>query len=384
MGKKILITGGAGFIGTHLSKKLSDHGWQVTVLDNLSPQIHGKFPNESDIKARLGTKVKLIRGDVRNYADWEKALKGQESVIHLAAETGTGQSMYKVAHYTDVNITGTAILLDILIKGRHRIEKLLLASSRAIYGEGKNKCKVHNIVYPESRNNSNLSRGDFSTKCPFCNANVTPLPTDEDSRANPVSIYAVTKLAQEEMVQSVCRGLNIPVTTLRYQNVYGPGQSLKNPYTGILSIFSTAILRSNPINIFEDGLESRDFIYIADACEATISALENNAVNNHIINVGTGVPITVLQVAKSLKTAYNSSIDIKVTGNYRIGDIRHSFASVDRMEKLLGFRTSWSFDKGLDAFAKWVHTQKISQSNYVHSLEEMRRLGFLSSSSGAS
>lgn len=377
MQKKVLITGGAGFIGSHLSKKLSDRGWDVTVLDNLSPQIHGASLDEMEIRERLDHNVRFIRGDVCNRADWEQALDDQEAIVHLAAETGTGQSMYQIEQYVNVNVRGTAILLDCLVKSRRKIQKVIVASSRAIYGEGKNKCPIHGVVYPGSRKDIDMALGNFQVKCPICGADVSPLPTDEDSTLSPSSIYAITKLNQEQMVICICRSLGIPAVALRFQNVFGPGQSLKNPYTGILSIFSTAILNEERINIFEDGLESRDFVYIDDATEATVCTLESEFSSYDAFNIGSGMAITVMQVAKTLYKHYGKSINIDVTGNYRLGDIRHNFASLDRIEKVIGFRPAWDFEQGVEAFVEWVRKQKVNSSSYTISLEEMRQLGLM-------
>lgn len=377
MRKKVLITGGAGFIGSHLSKKLSNRGWDVTVLDNLSPQIHGASLDEMEIRERLDHNVRFVRGDVCNRADWEQVLDDQEAIVHLAAETGTGQSMYQIEQYVNINVRGTAILLDCLVKSRRKIQKVVVASSRAIYGEGKNKCPTHGVVYPGSRKGIDMALGNFQVKCPICGANVSPLPTDEDSTLSPSSIYAITKLNQEQMVICICRSLDIPAVALRFQNVFGPGQSLKNPYTGILSIFSTAILNEEPINIFEDGLESRDFVYIDDATEATVRTLESEFSNYDAFNVGSGVAITVMQVAKALYKHYGKSINIDVSGNYRLGDIRHNFASLDRIEKVIGFRPAWDFEQGVEAFVEWVRKQKVNSSSYAISLEEMRQLGLM-------
>lgn len=377
MRKKVLITGGAGFIGSHLSKKLINRGWDVTVLDNLSPQIHGASLDEMEVREKLDHNVRFVRGDVCNRADWEQVLDDQEAIVHLAAETGTGQSMYQIEQYVNVNVRGTAILLDCLVKSRRKIQKVVVASSRAIYGEGKNKCPIHGVVYPGSRKGIDMALGDFQVKCPICGADVSPLPTDEDSTLSPSSIYAITKLNQEQMVICICRSLGIPAVALRFQNVFGPGQSLKNPYTGILSIFSTAILNEERINIFEDGLESRDFVYIDDATEATVRTLESEFSSYDAFNVGSGVAITVMQVAKALYKHYGKSINIDVSGNYRLGDIRHNFASLDRIEKVIGFRPAWDFEQGVEAFVEWVRKQKVNFSRYTVSLEEMRQLGLM-------
>ena len=269
--KNILITGGAGFIGSNLALKLAEKGHVVTVLDNLSEQIHGK---NSELLNTIIDQVHFIKGDVRNAEDWMKALKNQEVVVHLAAETGTGQSMYEVQKYTEVNINGTAIFLDYLVNEKHSIQKVVIASSRAIYGEGKYNCEEHGIIYPNERKENDLLKGEFEPKCPVCNTDLMVLLTDENSKIHPSSVYGITKQNQEQMVLNVCQSINIPAVAFRYQNVYGPGQSLKNPYTGILSIFSTQIKNGNDLNIFEDGLESRDFVFIDDVVNATILGIE--------------------------------------------------------------------------------------------------------------
>jgi dTDP-L-rhamnose 4-epimerase len=370
--KNILITGGAGFIGSNLSLKLIERDYKITVLDNLSPQIHGE---SSPLYLSIKDKVDFILGDVRNREDWKKALKNIDVVVHLAAETGTGQSMYEITKYIDVNIGGTAHLLDILTNEEHSVKKVVVASSRAIYGEGKYICKTHGVVYPDARLDENLSKGDFHVHCPFCNEIAKIEKTDEVSRIAPTSVYGITKQNQEQMVMTVCKSLNIPAVAFRYQNVYGPGQSLSNPYTGILSIFSTRMLNKNDINIFEDGLESRDFIFIDDAVEATILGIEKSEANGEVFNVGSGVGTTVLEVAETLKDFYNSKVSIKISGNYRLGDIRHNIADLTKIEKFLGFSPKFSFSEGIRLFTSWVKTQEKAEDNYEKSIEEMRKKG---------
>jgi len=293
----ILITGGAGFIGSNLALKLIAKGYNVTILDNLSKQIHGDNPNESTLYLSIKDKVNFIKGDVSIRQGMEKALENQDAIIHLAAETGTGQSMYEIEKYNNVSIMGTAIMWDIIANQKHSIKKVAVASSRAIYGEGKYFCKTHGAVYPIARLEKDMSIGDFNVKCPFCGSNVELVATTEDSKIHPTSIYGFTKQAQEEMSMIAGKSFNIPVVALRYQNVYGPGQSLSNPYTGILSIFSTRIKNGNEIAVFEDGKESRDFVYIDDVVDATILGLEKKEANFESFNIGTGVRTDVLTVA---------------------------------------------------------------------------------------
>ena len=370
--KNVLITGGAGFIGSNLSLKLIDQGYTITILDNLSEQIHGK---DSVLYDSIKGKVNFIHGDVRSKQDWLKALKNQEIIVHLAAETGTGQSMYEVQKYVDVNIGGTSIMLDYLVNEKHTIKKVIIASSRAIYGEGKYLCKAHGEVYPTERNENDLLESNFEPKCPICQKELELVPTDEESKIHPSSVYGITKQNQEQMVLNVCKSINIPAVAFRYQNVYGPGQSLKNPYTGILSIFSTQIRNGNNINIFEDGLESRDFVYIDDVVNATILGMQNQEANHEVFNVGSGTPITVLEVANQLKKFYESDIKIEVTGNFRLGDIRHNFADLSKIESKLGFKPSYDFTSGISKFVHWVKGQTINEDTYSKSVDEMKAKG---------
>lgn len=374
--KNILITGGAGFIGSNIALKLVNKGFNVTVLDNLSPQIHGTDPKStSPLYKSIINKVKFIEGSVTSRKDWENALDNQDAIIHLAAETGTGQSMYQIQRYIDVNVGGTAMMLDILANSTHHIKKVIVASSRAIYGEGKYYCEEHGIVYPTEREDNDLKNRDFSCKCPLCKKNVKLLSTSEDSKIHPTSVYGITKQNQEQMVLTVCKSLNIAAVSYRYQNVYGPGQSLANPYTGILSIFSTRIKNNNDINIFEDGKESRDFVFIEDVAEATILGLEKDEANGQVYNVGTGVATDVMTVANTLAKYYERNVFIQISGNYRLGDIRHNFADISKINRELGFKPEWNFEKGIQAFTEWVNYQEIPEDKYELSIEEMQNKG---------
>lgn len=375
MSKRVLITGGSGFIGSNLTLKLIDKGYDITILDNMSDQIHGSDYKNSQLFKNIDGKVRFILGDVQNKKDWLKALEGVNYIIHLAAETGTGQSMYEIERYTDVNIKGTAIMLDVLTNSEHGIEKVVVASSRAIYGEGRYSCSKDGDVFPVERTDEFMSKGDFNVKCPICNKDVELLPTTEDSKIHPTSIYGFTKQGQEEMCMIVGKSLNIPVVAFRYQNVYGPGQSLKNPYTGILSIFSTRIKNGNDINIFEDGLESRDFVYIDDVVDATILGMEKSCANYESFNIGTGEATDVITVAETLKRNYNVDININISGNYRLGDIRHNFADISKAKNLLGFSPKYNFKMGINNFTNWVNTQDVETDEYDKSIEEMKKKG---------
>ena len=373
--KNILITGGAGFIGSRLCEKLFDLGYSITVLDNLSTQIHGN--TESALYKRIKKKCIFIKGDVKNLDDWKQAIKGQEIIVHLAAETGTGQSMYESKKYYDVNVMGTSYMFDVLSSFNHNVQKIIVASSRAVYGEGKYFCSAHNEVYPTKRNELDLDSAEFNLKCDICGADLELLATDEDSRLNPLSVYGKTKHEQEQMVMFKGKKLKIPTVALRYQNVYGPGQSLSNPYTGIMSIFSTSILNGNDLDIYEDGLESRDFVYIEDAVDATILCIQSNDANGNIFNIGSGVPITVKEVAEYLKKSYCSNISIYVSGKYRIGDIRHNYADLSKATAVLGFIPKYPFKKGISKFVKWVKAQDVMEDKYKESIIELKQNGLI-------
>ncbi|WP_024435979.1 NAD-dependent epimerase/dehydratase family protein [Acinetobacter baumannii] len=373
--KNVLITGGAGFIGSNLALKLVSKGYNVTVLDNLSPQIHGDNPQESSpLFLSIKDKVNFILGTVTSKPDWELALKDQDAIIHLAAETGTGQSMYEVQKYVDVNINGTALMLDLLVNNSYPVKKIIVASSRSIYGEGKYISKELGVVYPTQRTADYMDQKDFEVKYSGSSA-LELVATDEDSKIHPSSVYGITKQNQEQMVLTVCSSMGIAGVAFRYQNVYGPGQSLKNPYTGILSIFSTQIKNGNKINIFEDGKESRDFVYIDDVVEATILGLEKEEANNQVFNVGTGIATSVLTVADQLVKNYNVEVPVVISGNYRLGDIRHNYADLSKIRKYLGFEPKISFEDGIRQFTQWVNTQEIQEDRYQQSINEMKEKG---------
>lgn len=374
--KNILITGGAGFIGSNLALKLVDKGYFVTVLDNLSPQIHGNEPDHtSPLYQSIKDKVRFIRGSVENRELLSYALGGQDAIVHLAAETGTGQSMYEIEHYMNVNSGGTAVLMDLLTNGKNRVKKVVVASSRAIYGEGKYFCNTCGIVYPLSRDDRDMHAGDFECKCPVCGSSVELMPTTEDSLSHPTSVYGITKQNQEQLVLTVCSTIGIAGVAFRYQNVYGPGQSLSNPYTGILSIFSTQIKNGNGLNIFEDGKETRDFVFIDDVVDATILGLEKEEACDQVFNVGTGIATDVLTVARELISNYGIEVPVTVSGNYRLGDIRHNYADITKIQHLLGFVPKISFVEGIRRFTEWVNRQEVQEDHYTASIEEMRQKG---------
>lgn len=373
---RVLITGGAGFIGSHIALKLIEKGYEITILDNLLEQIHGNNPDRtSPLYCSIKDNVRFIKADVCDKNVLEKAIVDVDYVIHLAAETGTGQSMYEIKRYVDVNIGGTALLLDILTNTNHHVKRVVVAESRAIYGEGKYNCPQCGDVYPTERKDEDMAKGDFECHCPKCDGKVTLVATTEDSAIHPSSVYGIGKQVQGQLVHMICKNIGVESVSFRYQNVYGPGQSLTNPYTGILSIFSARIKNHKDINIFEDGKESRDFVFINDVVDATIAGMEVPEANGHVFNIGTGISTDVLTVAQTLSKHYGIEVPLKVTGNYRLGDIRHNYADITLAKQILGFKPKWTFDAGIKQFTEWVNRQDLQTDNYEASLEEMKQKG---------
>lgn len=358
--KKVCITGGFGFIGTHLITSLRKTGYLVRVVDCLSPQIHGHLPTiTGELTQDPG--IEYTRADILTPKALNDAFQGVDYLIHLAAETGTAQSMYEIARYNAVNSQGTAELLDRLMNTEHSVKKVILASSRSIYGEGAYLCETCGIVTPDARTADALAKHLWEPPCPRCSAKLSLIATPESARPQPSSIYAATKLAQEDLVRIGCGAAGIPWVNLRFQNVYGPGQSLNNPYTGILSIFSTRIRRGLDLPIFEDGLESRDFVHVTDVAHAIGLCLGSPGADGKTLNVGAGVPTSVMEVAQMLNKVLGGRSHIEVTGQYRVGDIRHCFADISNLQKLTGYAPQVDLEKGLAAFAKWVLGQPLPE-----------------------
>ena len=347
----------------------------MKVLDCLAPQIHGTDPEASPLFGAIRGHVEFHRGSVTSREDFLRVLPEVDTVVHLAAETGTGQSMYAIRHYTEVNIGGTALLLDLIANEHLPITKLVVASSRAVCGEGKYRCARDGIVFPSPRTADDMSRGEFGVRCPVCQTPAEFMPTDEETPVRPSSVYGITKLAQEQIALTVGASLGISTLAFRYQNVYGPGQSLTNPYTGILSIFSTRIRNGNAINIFEDGRESRDFVFIDDVVAATADGIESETVGSGVFNVGSGVATDVLTVARTLQHHLGQEVPLHVSGQFRLGDIRHNVADLARVRAALGFEPRTSIEEGLGRFVAWVRGEPMPEDRYEHSLSELRAKG---------
>jgi dTDP-L-rhamnose 4-epimerase len=374
MGQRVLITGGLGFIGLSLAHTLVGRGFEVRLLDNLSPQIHGVDPQLDLGALREEHQVEVMHGDVCERRDWVAALQDVSSVVHLAAETGTGQSMYRIADYTSTNVLGTALLLDVLANERHEITKLVLASSRAVYGEGAYECPCCGLVYPAMRSPAGLQASQWEPPCPYCGGPIQPVATGETAKTSPASVYAATKLAQEDLVRIAAHALGVPFLIFRLQNVYGEGQSLNNPYTGILSIFSNRIRQGKEILLFEDGHESRDFVHVSDVAEAIALGLESESGDGLTMNVGSGVQVSVETIARSLKRQWKDSrASVVVSGQYRLGDIRHNYADISVIGQRLAFSPKVPLEEGIERFARWVKTQPMARNGQEDGLDRANR-----------
>lgn len=376
MSNLVLITGGAGFIGQRVARALLRQGAQVRIIDNFSPQIHATDCLPDD----LAGQVAVIKGDIRDRDALKRALAGAGGVVHLAAETGTGQSMYEIERYFSVNVQGTATLLDLLQNHEcgKDVRTLVVASSRAVYGEGAYRCAAHGSVYPQQRTRERMSSGLFDPTCPECGTTVTLLPTPESAPFMPMSMYGLTKQVQEQSVLLFARTRGINGFALRYQNVYGPGQSLKNPYTGILAVFSNLARQGQGIEIYEDGLESRDFVYIDDVVEATVRAVNFAGEFVGALNVGSGQATSVMTIAQEIGAYFNSAGATEVTGAFRMGDIRHNIADMNSFESVLGRLPIVPFKEGLCRFLDWAASQAPEDKTaYLRSVSELAERGLM-------
>ncbi|MGD1995022.1 MAG: NAD-dependent epimerase/dehydratase family protein [Anaerolineae bacterium] len=369
--KNILVTGGAGFIGSHLVDALVDQGHRVKVLDLLVPQVHGP---DAQVPKYLPQGVTFLRGDVADVDAWRWALEDVDVVFHEAAEVGVGQSMYEVVRYVRANTLGTAVMLELLATGVYPVRRLIVASSMSIYGEGAYQCAACGPVSPQLRPVDQLAARDWEMRCPDCGRTVAPAPTGEDKPLLPTSIYAISKRDQEEMCLSIGRAYGIPTVALRYFNVYGPRQALSNPYTGVVAIFSSRLLNGNAPLIFEDGLQSRDFIHVSDIVRANLLAMENGRADYQVFNIGTGRSSTILDVARILSRALGVEIDPVVVGKFREGDIRHCFADISRARQVLGYAPQRDLETGIAEMVTWLEAQE-SQDLVDRMVEELEVRG---------
>lgn len=357
MSQQVLVTGGAGFIGSHLVEALVSRGYGVRVLDNLDPQVHGTGGNAPISHLVQSGQVELVTGDVRDRDVVEKAITGIDAVLHQAAAVGVGQSMYRIADYVSVNSLGAATLLEAIVSRDRPLDKLIVASSMSIYGEGRYRCQEHGDVDPPLREREQLEQGDWEMRCPRCGTALEPIPTDESKPPFPTSVYAITKRDHEELFLTVGRAYGIPTVALRYFNVYGPGQSLNNPYTGVAAIFTCRLLNGAAPLIFEDGEQSRDFVHVSDIVRANLAALEGSGGDGRVLNVGTGRRLTLLQMVDALREKLGGP-EPRVIGRFRQGDIRHCFADTSSIEERVGFRAAVPFEEGVDDLVEWARDQE--------------------------
>jgi dTDP-L-rhamnose 4-epimerase len=351
--KNILIIGGGGFVGSHTADALLSQGHSVKVLDNLNRQVHaGGFPDY------LSREVEFIDGDVRDLSALCKAVTGADAIYHFAAAVGVGQSMYEIANYTSSNIQGTANLLQAILDTRSAPEKLIVASSMSIYGEGRYSCASCGHVAPQARDASQLRHKDWELYCPICHNQVSPAPTDELKPLQCSSVYALSKKAQEEMVLLFGNTYNIPAVALRYFNIYGPRQALSNPYTGVAAIFASRLLNRNAPVVFEDGMQLRDFVNIRDIVQANLLALTCSGADGKAVNVGSGSPVTVRQVAQEIARMLDIEIAPQISGVYRMGDIRHCYADISKISRDLGYEPRVSFQEGIAELVEWLESQQ--------------------------
>jgi len=345
-----LVTGGAGFIGSHLVDRLLADGFAVRVLDSLDPQVH-----DDGRPGYLSADAELVLGDVRDGDVVARALLGVDRLVHLAAAVGVGQSMYEIERYTSVNAIGAAVVLERALHVRDRLEKIVVASSMSVYGEGLYRCPAEDVeVAPPPRTEAQLARREWELRCPSCGAELEPLSTPETKPLQPTSVYAVGKRDHEELTLAVGRGYGIPATALRFFNVYGPRQALSNPYTGVAAIFASRLLNGRPPLVFEDGRQSRDFVHVSDVAAAVAAALEPGAADFDALNVATGHPVTVLDVGAALSAGLGVSIEPEIRNDYRAGDIRHCFGDPSRIRALLGWEPRIEFADGMRELASWL------------------------------
>jgi dTDP-L-rhamnose 4-epimerase len=353
MGKRILITGGAGFVGSHTTDELVRQGHQVRIYDNLSEQVHpAGFPNY------LSRDVEFIRGDIRDRARLRQLVADVDIVFHLAAAVGVGQSMYQVADYIETNTLGTANLLQAILDNKVRIEKLVVASSMSIYGEGEYNCPECGDTAPAMRSYLQLQSKQWEMLCGKCGRELAPVPTRETKPLHCGSIYALSKKDQEEMVLLFGRTYQLPVVALRYFNIFGTRQSLSNPYTGVVAIFASRLLNGNAPLVFEDGQQIRDFVNVRDVVQANVLAMQRPEADGMALNIGSGQPISIREIASELALTLAVNTPFEITGKYRAGDIRHCFADISLASRTLGYRPAVRFADGLKELVEWLATQE--------------------------
>jgi dTDP-L-rhamnose 4-epimerase len=361
--KRVLVTGGAGFVGSHTVDALLQEGHEVRVFDNLEEQVH-----RGSVPIYLAPEAELVRGDVRDLNALCRALDEIDVVFHFAAAVGVGQSMYEIARYMEVNTQGTANLLQALLERRNRVEKLIVASSMSLYGEGQYLCREHGPVAPDARTTEQLRAHQWQAQCPQCRRPVEPVATGESKPAQCSSIYALSKKNQEEMCLLFGSTYGMPVVALRYFNIYGTRQALSNPYTGVAAIFASRLLNQRPPLIFEDGRQLRDFVSVHDVVQANLLAMERSEGDGLALNIGSGHPVTIRQIAELLGVMLGENTPAEVTGNFRAGDIRHCFADISLACATLGYRPLHRLPEAMGELVDWLRSQTASDR-----VEEARR-----------
>jgi dTDP-L-rhamnose 4-epimerase len=376
MPDRVLITGGAGFVGSHLADALAKSGHDVTLFDNLEPQVHGQATPRP---AYLDAAHRLVVGDIRDADALTPLVRQADVVCHLAAMVGVGQSMYQVRRYTDVNVMGMATLLEVLAAERAHLptRKLVVASSMSIYGEGAYACDACGRVAPRLRPVEQLAAGDWEMHCPSCGAILRPLPTNEDKPLYPTSIYAINKRDHEEMALAFGHAYELPAVALRFFNIYGSRQALTNPYTGVAAIFSGRMLAGQMPLIYEDGLQQRDFVHVSDIVQACCLAMAKPAADYQVFNVGTGRPVSVLKVGELLAEELGWTQGFEITKKYRAGDIRHCFADISRIRAALGYEPRYRFEDGVRELVAWVRQQQGIQSSSTDADHQLAAFGLV-------
>jgi dTDP-L-rhamnose 4-epimerase len=372
--RHILVTGGAGYIGSHLVDALVSRDYCVTVLDNLVPQVHrsGTWPSYVNAGATY------VRGDVRDRATFEPLVLAADAVVHFAAAVSVGQSMYEIDRYVDVNTRGTALLLDILVNTRHHVKKVIVASSIGVYGEGAYRCRTHGVVAPGTRSEAQLAARDWEQRCPACGEHVESIPTPEDKPLYRDNIYSMTKYHQEEMVLLIGKTYGIPAVAPRFFNVYGPRQSLSNPYAGVAAIWLSRLLNGRQPVVFEDGGQLRDFVSIHDVVRCLVLMLEKNGADFLPVNVGSGQTVTILDIARLLARLLQTDIAALVTQTGRRFDIRHNTADIERARTTLGYAPTVSLDDGFAELVDWARTTPdVAEDFFDRALDELSSKGLL-------
>jgi dTDP-L-rhamnose 4-epimerase len=369
---KVLVTGGAGFIGSHTTDLLVKKGFKVRVFDSLEPQVHGGSKPDY-----MNDQVEFMTGDITNKDSWKKALTGVDAVIHLAALVGMGQSMYQPVRYLMINTIGTANMYEVLIENpdlRKNIKSIVSASSKSIYGEGAYTCKDCGLVYPGPRPVKQLEAGDWEVHCPKCDRYVEPTGITEDKPVQNLAAYALGKYDTERLTMMFGDTLGIPSTSFRYFNVFGPRQSLSNPYTGVAAIFMSRVKNDNQPLIYEDGKMIRDFIYVEDIAAANVLGLEKIE-GTDVFNVGAGNVMSIADIARTIIKLSGKDMDVNITNKFRAGDNRHDFSDITKIKKKLGFKPKWSFKDGMRELIEWSETQTAVDKFEIAEKERLKYLG---------